>query len=306
MAQYEDLIAKLILQVLLEPRGNVQAELEVPVLDAQGGDLYFEPTEGAVVPDGVFGKMTAARCVLEPFSRTPSREVLLRGCLRKQLQLFHNFCLEAERRDKAPPPLQQMWIITPGKPEAALAAFGCRPLDGFPAGFYTLPPGFAVSLVVLAELPLTVDTIPLRLLGTTPMRQDALRAIKALPASDPGREELRSTIAKARFMIEKDPKLPREDKEEFMNAIHAEFEQFKQGIYEQGVKQGLKQGVNQGLNKGIEQGQGQSILAVLEDRGIAVSEDERERVLSCADRGLLRRWLSRSLHVTRAADLFLP
>lgn len=81
-----------------------------------------------------------------------------------------------------------------------------------------------------------------------------------------------------------------------MNAIHAEFEHFKQGIYDQGLKQGI--------NKGIEQGQ--SILDVLEDRGITISDEERQRVLSCADRPLLRRWLSRSLQVTRAADLFLP
>ena len=48
MAQYEDLIAKLILQVALEDHGRVQPEMEIPFLDAQGADLY--PTMAGGTP----------------------------------------------------------------------------------------------------------------------------------------------------------------------------------------------------------------------------------------------------------------
>ncbi|WP_141577618.1 hypothetical protein [Actinomadura sp. WMMA1423] len=49
-----------------------------------------------------------------------------------------------------------------------------------------------------------------------------------------------------------------------------------------------------------------SVVRVLEQRGIAVSEAERERVLGCADMARLDVWLARSLTVRAAAEIFEP
>ncbi|MFE1370217.1 hypothetical protein ACFW7L_00835, partial [Streptomyces pharetrae] len=56
--------------------------------------------------------------------------------------------------------------------------------------------------------------------------------------------------------------------------------------------------------EGKAEGKAESLLAVLEARGLFVSEEVRRRVLGCADLGLLDEWLVRAVRVERAGDLF--
>ncbi|MBR7828599.1 hypothetical protein KDK95_19975 [Actinospica sp. MGRD01-02] len=51
-------------------------------------------------------------------------------------------------------------------------------------------------------------------------------------------------------------------------------------------------------------GEAESILIVLEDREIEVTDAQRERILAVHDRELLRRWLRMALHVSAADELF--
>ncbi|MGW0806555.1 hypothetical protein [Nonomuraea sp. NPDC002799] len=51
-------------------------------------------------------------------------------------------------------------------------------------------------------------------------------------------------------------------------------------------------------------GEANAVLQVLQERGIVISEPVRERVMSCVDIPLLRSWLTKSLHVTSAEQLF--
>ncbi|MFE0062946.1 hypothetical protein ACFWZ5_43470, partial [Streptomyces sp. NPDC059003] len=48
----------------------------------------------------------------------------------------------------------------------------------------------------------------------------------------------------------------------------------------------------------------QTILQVFEQRGLAVPDPVRERLMSCQDLETLRVWFNRSLTVTKADDLF--
>ena len=56
------------------------------------------------------------------------------------------------------------------------------------------------------------------------------------------------------------------------------------------------------VDKGIDQGIAQSILEFLAARGLAVSEDLRERVLSCADHAQLKRWVARAATAATAEE----
>ncbi|MCX3060352.1 hypothetical protein [Streptomyces beihaiensis] len=51
-------------------------------------------------------------------------------------------------------------------------------------------------------------------------------------------------------------------------------------------------------------GEAKGVLRILELRGLAVSDDVRERITSCADIALLDDWLDRAGTVERAEDLF--
>ncbi|MFC4012752.1 hypothetical protein ACFOY2_36350 [Nonomuraea purpurea] len=51
-------------------------------------------------------------------------------------------------------------------------------------------------------------------------------------------------------------------------------------------------------------GEARSVLKILEERGVPVSESVRERIQNCTDPALLDQWLLRSLKVTTAEELF--
>ncbi|MFJ1694900.1 hypothetical protein ACIOHC_07045 [Streptomyces sp. NPDC088252] len=53
------------------------------------------------------------------------------------------------------------------------------------------------------------------------------------------------------------------------------------------------------------EGRAEDILRILSKRGIAVSEQVRERVVSCSDPDVPGEWLDRSLTAEVAEDLFV-
>jgi hypothetical protein len=59
-----------------------------------------------------------------------------------------------------------------------------------------------------------------------------------------------------------------------------------------------------GRAEGEARGEAKSVLKLLEGRGIAVSEEVRERVLGCQDPVLLDAWLLRAIQVESADELF--
>ncbi|MEU6778375.1 hypothetical protein ABZ912_04170 [Nonomuraea angiospora] len=56
--------------------------------------------------------------------------------------------------------------------------------------------------------------------------------------------------------------------------------------------------------EGRAQGEAKSVLKILEQRDIPVSDSIRERVLACTDLALLESWLVRSLTATTVEELF--
>jgi hypothetical protein len=61
---------------------------------------------------------------------------------------------------------------------------------------------------------------------------------------------------------------------------------------------------DQGEAKGEAKGEATAVLAVLDARGIEVSDEVRERVSGCADLGQLETWIRRAATANRADDLF--
>ncbi|WP_280461170.1 hypothetical protein [Nocardia carnea] len=57
------------------------------------------------------------------------------------------------------------------------------------------------------------------------------------------------------------------------------------------------------IAEGEAKGEANSILTVLDARGIAVSEQVRETITSCDDLDQLQKWLRRALEVVEAEEL---
>ncbi len=55
---------------------------------------------------------------------------------------------------------------------------------------------------------------------------------------------------------------------------------------------------------GKAEGKAEDVLTVLEERGLPVSGEERERIVGSADSSQLDTWLRRAVTAARASDLF--
>jgi hypothetical protein len=69
-------------------------------------------------------------------------------------------------------------VISPGRPEMVLDAYGCRDVR---PGVYHAVWGLVLRVVVLAELPRTRETLLLRLLGARRLLREAFADLAALP-----------------------------------------------------------------------------------------------------------------------------
>lgn len=69
-------------------------------------------------------------------------------------------------------------------------------------------------------------------------------------------------------------------------------------------RQGIEEGRAEGRAQGEAAGQARAILQILDKRGIAVDDDSREQIASCADLDTLAAWLDRALTAAQVSDLF--
>ena len=60
------------------------------------------------------------------------------------------------------------------------------------------------------------------------------------------------------------------------------------------------------FDRGKRVGQIQTLLAILEARGISVDPETRGKIEACQDPAMLHRWVSRAVSITKATELFLP
>ena len=69
-------------------------------------------------------------------------------------------------------------------------------------------------------------------------------------------------------------------------------------------EEGHKSGLAEGLVEGLAAGKRDSLLRVLELRGVALAEEERNKISRCTDVATLDQWLSRALTSSVAAEVF--
>ena len=82
------------------------------------------------------------------------------------------------------------------------------------------------------------------------------------------------------------------------------FSERQRQYFAQGEAKGKAEGEAKGKAEGKAEGKAQSVLRVLERRRIAVSAEQRERILGCSDIDTLERWLDAAVVATRVEELF--
>jgi len=198
-----DQAAKRLLSGALAAAGNLVIQREVRG-EPQWVDVFFEPRARAPVLPGLLGRIVERACLLELFHDPPGLEPV-RDCLCKQL-LLHRERRTAHARE----PIVPLWIVSAGRPTRVLRGFGLRRRRGWPRGVYSADEADGWNVVVVSELPLGVETLPLRLMGAGKTLHRAVAELHARPrdsweagVGDPAMDVLMSSGAIPKNAIEK-------------------------------------------------------------------------------------------------------
>jgi len=176
----------------LEPSGikvNSVFEAASPV------ELFFTPY---TTPDvdftnlGLLGEMVSTPCLLEYF-RIPAT---VTDVCNSMLQLFNwhrKLDTHAESEDDdslSDEDLPYLWIISSSISDELLVEFEANPASDWGPGLYFLASEINTGMVAIDRLPVTDETLFLRLLGRGAVLQEAITEFLALPATHPSRQKV--------------------------------------------------------------------------------------------------------------------
>jgi hypothetical protein len=142
-------------------------------------------------------------------------------------------------------------------------------------------------LVVVSELPVTPDTLLLRLLGAGQVLQQAIAELKALRAEDPARSLALPLLVRLRLEIPTDPAQRTDDDQEFLMQTQDIVETWRQ----------------EAIQEGLLVAQVKALLTVLRARGIAVPDAAQRRIQAERDLARLERWLERASVANSVAEV---
>lgn len=74
--------------------------------------------------------------------------------------------------------------------------------------------------------------------------------------------------------------------------------------YRKGIREGKREGIREGIREGKSAGKAESVLMLLEARGVKLSPSLRDQILSCDDPATLDRWFRNAVSAATAAEVF--
>ncbi|WP_293122121.1 hypothetical protein [Moorena sp. SIO4G3] len=229
---------------MLIPHGQVEVSREL-TSEVRQVDIWFLPTASkstAAQEIGLLGQMASTACLLEPF-RNATGIMAVRNCLLKLFALYSDLQRKA-RREQNPiseTDLPCLWILSPSCSAQLLNGFGAKLNDSgdWVAGVYFLPEFFKTALVAINQLPLTEETLWLRILGRDKTQSQAINELLALPVGHPLRGNILEILANWRIKIEGSEDLTEDQRELIMNLSPA-YLRWREETLEQGNLEGQR------------------------------------------------------------------
>ena len=125
---------------------------------------------------GLLGKLAQTSCLFEVY-RNPVTSSEIRACLTKLFEIQNKKVSEYET-------LPTLWILTPTLSKRILEEFGAEEqVERWSKGVYISSSGYYLGIVVIHQLPVTSNTLWLRILGKGRVQEEAIREVKNLPAN---------------------------------------------------------------------------------------------------------------------------
>jgi len=284
-----DQLAKGILDRALSTAGEVRTQEEIPG-EVQAADVWFQPAPGnaaACAQLGLLGRIAATSCLIEPFHATPGAGPVL-DCVSKQLTLRRNLVREARRVKGDAPAIPRLWLVSVGRPRSVLSGLRFAPLSGWPPGIWQGPPLLRTYLVVLRDLPVTRETLSLRLLGAGRAFLRAVEELRGLPADDWEPQTIFPLLLAYRIQIFQDPEEPSEVDMGYAKQLLDIYDDWERRVREQSEERGEQKGIRE------------SIEACYRTRFGDVPADLHAAIAAMTDVATLRRWMN--LCVTAPAE----
>jgi hypothetical protein len=241
-----DQFAKQLARDGLSPSGQVVTDAEVSP-DAQHIDVWFVPRAGRPLKGlawlGLLGRIARPSCTLEAFHRTPSGEVAA-DCVAK-----HRFFWRELARRTPRPPMPMQWIVSSGRPSAALSGLAFR-RSRWGRGIYDGPVLTRTRLVVASELGRTRDTLLIRLMGAGVTLKRAIVDVQALPPEAPERLLALPILLQLRLNVIANPaNQTKSDREFLMNTQNVT--EYLAEVKEEGREEGREEGLEAGLVRAV-------------------------------------------------------
>jgi len=192
---------------------------------------------------GVLGKIITDDSLLEAFRNQPDMLEIL-NCVHKLLSEYRKLQRKA-KRDNIPllvESLPCLWILATSVSASVIEIFEAKlDLDNWLPGVYWLTQAFKTALVSINQLPVTDETLWLRVLGRGTVQQQAINELIALPRENKLRQNVLQLISSWRITVIDQENLNEDDQELIMNLSPAYLEARAEAV-EEGVQQGLQQG----------------------------------------------------------------
>jgi hypothetical protein len=245
-----DRFAKDYFQELLSPLGSVETSKDVAG-EVREIDVYFVPKAEPQIDKetlGLLGRFAGTKALIEPF-RNAVTVSEVRSCTTKLFDTCTRFEREAKRNvtkldeDSLP----RLWILSPTASEDFLEGFGAKlDEDKWGRGVYFFDKSWRGAIVAIHQLPVTSETLWLRLLGKGRVQQWAIDEVQALDINNPLRSKAIDLLANLKTTLELNQNLDVEDRDLVMQLSP---------IYEQRLAEAIQQGRQEGVEQGIQQGE---------------------------------------------------
>jgi hypothetical protein len=237
-----DQFSKEFLEELLSPLGTVEKSLEV-LGTSRLVDLYFAPalqTEAEPQMLGLLGRIAATPCLLEPF-RNPPTTTEVRDCLLKLLSVHADLQRRTQRDDVtvSEEDLPRLWILASSVSGNLIERFAATSNESWPSGIYGLGEALCTAIVAINQLPLTEDTLWLRLLGKGLTQEQAISEVLAIPEGDPRRSRILQLLAGWKITLEIND--PADDEERgVLMVLSQAYLEWEKETEERGIQQGIQ------------------------------------------------------------------
>jgi predicted transposase/invertase (TIGR01784 family) len=134
-----------------------------------------------------------------------------------------------------------LWILSPTASVAILESFGAKLSSDWSEGLYFFPASYRTAIIAINQLPVTPETLWLRLLGRGKTQDRAVRELLELPQGDFFRQTILELLISWRVSMEINNTVEAEDREVFMTLSQTYLE-WKEATKREGLEQGLEQG----------------------------------------------------------------